>query len=44
MRIALIAHPSLGSKVLEAILKRGEEVVAVFAPEVTPKNQPPSRI
>ena len=41
MRIALIAHPSLGSKVLEAILKRGEEVVAVFAPGGDPQKPAP---
>jgi len=32
MRIVLIAHLSLGSKLLEAILKKGEEVVSVFIP------------
>ncbi len=37
MRIVLIAHPSLGSKVLEAILKR-EEVVAVFALGADPEK------
>lgn len=41
MRIVLIAHPSLGSKVLEAILKRGEEVVAVFAPGGDPEEPGP---
>ncbi len=32
MRIVLITHPSLGAKLLEAILKKGEEVVSVFIP------------
>ena len=32
MRIVLIAHPSLGAKLLEAIVERGEEVVVVFIP------------
>ena len=32
MRIVLISHPSLGSKLLEAILKKGEAVVSVFIP------------
>ena len=41
MRIVLIAHPSLGSKALEAILKRGEEVVAVFAPGGDPEKAEP---
>ncbi|UCC90231.1 MAG: methionyl-tRNA formyltransferase [Dehalococcoidia bacterium] len=41
MRIVLIAHPSLGSKVLEAILKTGEEVVAVFAPGADPEKPVP---
>jgi len=40
MRIVLIAHPSLGSKVLEAILKR-EKVVAVFAPGAAPEKPAP---
>ena len=41
MRIVLIAHPSLGSKLLEAILKGGEEVVAVFAPGADPEKPGP---
>jgi methionyl-tRNA formyltransferase len=41
MRIVLIAHPSLGSKVLEAILKAGEEVVVVFAPSADPEKSAP---
>lgn len=41
MRIVLIAHPSLGSKLLEAILKEGEEVVAVFAPGAGPEKPGP---
>jgi methionyl-tRNA formyltransferase len=32
VRTVLIAHPSLGAKLLGAILKRGGEVVAVFIP------------
>jgi methionyl-tRNA formyltransferase len=32
VRIVLIAHLSLGAKLLEAILKRDEEIVAVFIP------------
>ncbi len=32
MRIVLIAHLSLGAKLLEVILKSGEEIVAVFIP------------
>lgn len=39
MRIVLIAHPSLGSKVLEAVLKREE--VAVFAPGADPEKPAP---
>ena len=38
MRIILIAHPVLGSKVLEDILKSEEEVVAVFAPGGDPEK------
>lgn len=41
MRIVLIAHPSLGSKLLEATLKGGEEVVAVFAPGADPEKPSP---
>ena len=41
MRIVLIAHPSLGSKLLEATLKGGEEVVAVFAPGADPEKPGP---
>ena len=41
MRIVLIAHPSLGSKLLEAILEKGEEVVAVFAPGADPEQPGP---
>jgi len=41
MRIVLIAHPSLGSKVLEAILEKGKEVVAVFAPGADPEQPGP---
>jgi methionyl-tRNA formyltransferase len=32
VRIVLITHPSLGAKLLEAMLKMGEEVVSVFIP------------
>jgi len=32
MRIVLIGHPSLGAKLLEAMIQNREEVVAVFAP------------
>ena len=32
MRIVLIAHPALGSKVLEAIIEKGESVTGVFIP------------
>ena len=41
MRIVLIAHPSLGAKLLEAILEKGEEVVAVFAPGADPEQPGP---
>jgi len=41
MRIVLIAHPSLGSKLLEAILEKGEEVVVVFAPGADPEQPGP---
>ena len=41
MRIVLIAHPSLGSKALEAILKTGGEVMAVFIPGGDPKKPAP---
>lgn len=41
MRIVLIAHPSLGSKLLEAILEKGKEVVAVFAPGADPEQPGP---
>ncbi len=41
MRIVLIAHPSLGSRVLEAILKQGEEVVAAFIPGGNPEKPSP---
>lgn len=41
MRIVLIAHPSLGSKLLEAILEKGEEVVAVFVPGGDPEQPGP---
>jgi len=41
MRIVLIAHPSLGSKLLEAILKKGGEVVAVFATGADPEKPGP---
>ena len=41
MRIVLIAHPSLGSKLLEAILRRGEEVVTMFTPGGDPSKPSP---
>jgi len=41
MRIVLIAHPSLGSKLLEAILGKGDEVVAVFVPGGDPEQPGP---
>jgi methionyl-tRNA formyltransferase len=41
MRIVLITHPSLGSKLLAAILKRGEEVASVFVPGGDPLRPSP---
>jgi len=41
MRIALIAHPSLGSKVLEAIIGQGETVTGVFIPGGDPLKDSP---
>lgn len=41
MRIVLISHPSLGAKLLEAILKKGEEVVGVFIPGSDPSKPSP---
>jgi len=41
MRIVLIAHTSLGAKLLEAILEKGEEVVAVFVPGGDPEQTGP---
>jgi methionyl-tRNA formyltransferase len=42
VRIVLTAHPSLGFQLLEAILKKGEEVAAVFIPGADPVK--PSRL
>ncbi|HEY56304.1 MAG TPA: methionyl-tRNA formyltransferase [Dehalococcoidia bacterium] len=41
MRIVLTAHASLGSRLLEAILKQGEEVAAVFIPGGDPLKPSP---
>jgi methionyl-tRNA formyltransferase len=41
MRIVLISHPSLGSKLLEALLKKGEAVVSVFIPGGDPSRPSP---
>ncbi len=41
MRIVLTAHSSLGSRLLEAILKQGEEIAAVFIPGVDPLKPSP---
>jgi methionyl-tRNA formyltransferase len=38
VRIVLISHPSLGAKLLEAIVKRGEEVASVFIPSGDPSK------
>jgi len=41
VRIVLTAHASLGSKLLEAVLKGGEEVAAVFIPGGDPLKPSP---
>jgi methionyl-tRNA formyltransferase len=44
MRIVLIGHPSLGVKLLEAMIQNREEVVAVFAPGDNPEQPGPLKI
>lgn len=44
MRIVLFAHPSLGAKLLEALVEHGEEVVAVFIPGSDPAKSSPLKI
>jgi methionyl-tRNA formyltransferase len=41
VRIVLTAHPSLGSRLLEAILRQGEEIAAVFIPGADPVKPSP---
>ena len=44
MRIVLIAHPTLGSKVLEAVIEKGEAVTGVFIPGADPLKASPLKI
>lgn len=41
MRIVLMAHTSMGTNVLEAIIRAGSEVAAVFAPGSNPESPGP---
>jgi len=41
VRIVLISHQSLGAKLLEAIVKKGEEVASVFIPGGDPSKPSP---
>ena len=43
MRIILMAHPSMGAKLLEALLKSGDEVMAVVSPGADPLTPSPLR-
>ena len=44
MRIVLFAHPSLGAKLLEALIDHGEEVAAVFIPGSDPAKSSPLKV
>lgn len=44
MRIVLIGHPSLGEKLLEAMIENREEVVAVIAPGDNPEKPGPLKV